>query len=85
MSDAVAGAVVGAGAQFASPYINQYVPRVMNLSPMTIALLGGGVVAKGVLHKGGKWSSAAIQIGAAMAAQQLMSGSSTSSGAGVFS
>jgi len=77
------GAVVGAGVTLASPYINQYVPSLMGVSPSTVALLGGGVVAKGVLHKGGKWADAAIVIGAAQLGSNLIAGrtaSTTSSG-----
>lgn len=82
VGDVVSGSVIGVGSQLATPWINAYVPSVMNMSPTTIALLGGGVLAKGVLHKGGKWASAAIIIGSAQAAQQLASGMGGSNAAG---
>jgi hypothetical protein len=74
MGDIVAGAAIGIGVRALSPHINRYVPSVLGLSPQTIATLGGGVAAKTLLHKGGKFSNAAIVLGSAMAASELMGG-----------
>jgi hypothetical protein len=74
MGDMVAGALVGIGIRAASPYINQYVPPVFGLSPTTVATLGGGIAAKSFLHKGGKFADAAVVLGSAMAASELMGG-----------
>lgn len=74
VGDVVAGGVVGAGIAFAGPTINQYIPALGPLTPTTVAILGGGAVAKTVLHKGGKFASAAVIIGSAMAAHDLMAG-----------
>ena len=74
IGNVVTGAVLGIGIKFASPYINRYVPSIGPLSPSTIAILGGGVVTKAVLKKGGKWSDGLIILGSAMAASELSSG-----------
>jgi hypothetical protein len=74
MGGIIAGAAVGVGVRALSPHINRYVPSVLGLSPTTVATLGGGVAAKSLLHKGGKFSDAAIVLGAAMAASELMGG-----------
>ena len=80
LGDVITGAVIGAGVSFAAPHINRYVPSVMGLAPSTVALLGGGVAAKAIFHKGGKWADAAVVLGSAMAASQLMGSNGGSSG-----
>ena len=80
----VSGAVIGAGISLAGPTINQYVPGIGPLSPTAVALIGGGVAAKSIFHKGGSFATAAITIGTAMAASSLTSGmGGTSSGGGL--
>ena len=76
----VPGAVMGAGIALAGPAINSYVPQVGPFSPTTVAVLGGGLAAKMVLHKGGNFASAAVTLGAAMAAQNLLAGSGGNGG-----
>jgi len=72
VGDMMAGGIVGAIAQVAAPIINQNVPSIGPLRPTTATILGGGIAAKAVLHKGGKFASAAIVIGTAMAVGDLM-------------
>lgn len=76
----VAGAVVGAGATFAAPMVSSKIPAIGPLAPMTVAVLGTGLVAKTVLHKGGNFATAAVMLGGAMAATDLMRGTATSGG-----
>lgn len=83
MGDVLAGGIIGGIAGFAEPTINTYVPSFMGLRPKSIALVGGGVIAKAFLHKGGKFADAAIIIGTAGIASDLaggMAGSTTSGG-----
>lgn len=82
MGDVMAGGLVGIGATFLSPYINQYVPSVAGVSSTAIALTGGGIAAKALLHKGGKYADAMIIVGVAMAASNLASGVAGGSGSG---
>ena len=81
--DMVAGGIVGIGATFAAPYVNQYVPSVAGIAPMNIALLGSGIAAKAFLHKGGKIADAAIIIGTANVAAGLASGMAGGSSGGM--
>lgn len=76
----VSGAIVGAGIALAAPTINSYVPKIGPLSPVTVATLGAGIVGKSVIHKGGNFTTAAVTLGAAMAASDLMSGMGGASG-----
>jgi hypothetical protein len=80
--DVMSGAIVGIGATFASPYINQFVPSIAGISPTNVALLGGGIAAKAFLHKGGRIADAAIIIGAANVAAGLASGMAGGTSAG---
>lgn len=82
MGDLVTGAVLGAGIQFAGPTINSMVPSVMGLRPMTVALLGGGVAGKAILHKGGKFADGAIILGTALAVSDLLASQGGSSSGG---
>ena len=77
IGDMISGGIIGGALQFGSPIINSYIPPVLNMRPTTIAVLGGGVVAKGLLHKGGKFADAAVIIGTAMAVGDLMAGGAT--------
>lgn len=72
IGDMVTGGIVGAVTQFAAPTINKKVPSVLGLRPTTAVVLGVGALDKLLIHKGGKFSSAAIIIGTAMAAGDLM-------------
>ena len=72
VGEMMTGAVLGAGVHFATPVINSYVPSVMGLRPTTLAVLGGGIAAKTVLHKGGKFASGAVVLGTAMAVSDLI-------------
>ena len=80
VQDAIAGAVVGGIVQFGSPYINQYVPAIGPLRPTTAAVLGGGLIGKSLLHKGGKFADAAVIIGTAMLIGDVMASSGISGG-----
>jgi len=82
LSKAVHGGIIGAAATFGAPWINQYVPPVGPVRPSTLTVLGGGILAKSVLHKGGGFSDAAVIIGAAMLAGDLMAGMSSGGVAG---
>jgi len=81
LGDVATGAVLGVGQQVATPTINQFVPSFMGLSPSSEVMLGGGLAAK-ILHKGGKWATAATIIGASQVAQQLASGMGGANAAG---
>lgn len=87
-SKVISGAALGAIINFAGPTINSNVPQLGPLSPMTVATLGGGIVAKSVLRKDPMGlSSAAIVLGSALAAGNLMSGmgvASNGNGGGGF-
>lgn len=77
------GAVLGVGTVVAAPYINRYVPSVLGMAPVSVAMLGGGILAKGFLHKGGRIADSAITIGTYQLSAQLASGymgGNTSSG-----
>jgi len=74
MGNVMAGAVVGAGIQFAAPYVNQYIPAVAGIRPTNLALVGGGVALKSFLHKGGKFADAMVILGVAGIAADLVAG-----------
>jgi phage baseplate assembly protein gpV len=84
VGDMVAGAVTGGIVAVASPTINQYVPRVAMFAPTTIALTGVGVAGK-MMHKGGNFTTAALILGSAMAAHDLMSSTGLAGAAGATS
>ena len=69
--DVIAGGVIGAGLAFARPTINKMVPTVGPLRPTTITLLGAGAGLK-LVKKGGKFADAALIMGSAFAAHDLM-------------
>jgi len=80
MGDVLSGAVLGAGIQFAAPTINSYVPSIAGIRPTNLVLVGGGIGAKSFLHKGGKFADAAIILGVAGIAADLVSGNFGGSG-----
>ena len=74
------GAGVEIASNFITPMVSSYIPPVMGMSAKTEVLLGGGIVAKLVLHKGGSWADTMIILGSARAASELLgsvSGSTT--------
>jgi len=74
IGDAITGAVLGAGIQIAAPTINNYVPSIAGIRPTNLALVGGGVLAKTVIKKGGKFADGAIILGVAGIAADLVAG-----------
>jgi hypothetical protein len=77
MSPILAGGLVGAGAALLAPQINQYVPSIAGIPPVAVALAGGGIITKALLHKDPMHlASAAIIIGVGTAAANFAGGSS---------
>jgi hypothetical protein len=84
LSDVVAGAAVGVALPFVAPYVNRFVPSIAGVQPTTIALLGAGVAGK-YMRKGGKFADAALILGSAMLAQNMVGGLGGSSSNGSYS
>jgi len=73
LGDVVAGAAVGIGLSLANNTINKYVPSIGPVRPTSAALTGVGLAGK-MLHKGGKYTDAALIMGAAMTATDVLGG-----------
>jgi hypothetical protein len=84
LGNVIAGAAIGAGSTLLAPMVSQYIPPIAGVRPNTVLVLGGGVAAKAILHKGGKFADAAIITGAAMLAADLLAGQGSNGGSTIY-